>query len=92
MHLLGDMEFGGSSKLVKFDLENSNKKEFIIKVCCLGIPGSYGNELTAKGYHVKSMGIKRSWLNIPKNITALFDLYFFLYLIMQLNDLVLNFA
>ena len=42
MHLVGGMELGGVSKLVKYDVENSHREVFDVQVCCLGILGEYG--------------------------------------------------
>lgn len=78
MHLVGTMSLGGSSKLVKFDVENQSKDRYNMSVCCLGALGEYGEELLNKGYSVESLGIRNSWKSIIRNIFGLIKLLFFL--------------
>jgi hypothetical protein len=57
LHLVGNMALGGSSKLVKFNIEHTNHEKYNVSVCCLGSIGEYGDELIEKGYTIESFGM-----------------------------------
>jgi glycosyltransferase involved in cell wall biosynthesis len=78
MHLVGGMELGGVSKLVKYDVENSHREVFDVQVCCLGILGEYGLELQEKGYSIKAFGLSRSWKQPIKNLISLMNTFTYL--------------
>jgi glycosyltransferase involved in cell wall biosynthesis len=78
VHLVGNMALGGASKLVKFNVENTNCDEYNVGVCCLGSLGEYGQELIEKGYSVEVFGLSRSLRDVLKNIFAIINLFLFL--------------
>jgi glycosyltransferase involved in cell wall biosynthesis len=75
LHLLGSMELGGASKLVKYDVENTDTEVFSMHICCLGELGEYGQVLLEQGYSIQAFGLSRSWKETFMNIGRLINLF-----------------